>query len=97
MKTPPPPTFLYVYSAKWCAPCRAMKKAKTCESLAKEKGFQYVYVDVDTEDGEPLSDEARITMLPTITVRRDGKELARHEGSASLKDLRAWLEAVKSL
>lgn len=97
MKTDEAPTFLYVYSAKWCGPCVAMKRAKTCEKLAEAKGLQFMYVDVESEDGEALSDEAKVTFLPTIALRREGKELARHEGAANFKTLEAWFEGVTKL
>ena len=87
---------LYVAKAAWCAPCAAMKRAKTCEKLAAEKGLAFYEIDVEDTEGEEWSDENKVTLLPTMLLFKDGKEVARHEGAASLKDLRAWFEVETS-
>ena len=76
---------LIKFSAKWCPPCQAMKKAKTVEKLAEKYGLALEVHDTDSTTGRPLSDDMKVEIVPTVLLMGPrGKELARHEGPASL-------------
>ncbi len=73
------------FTASWCGPCQAMKKARTLEKLAEKYGLELELHDVDTKKGDATADRFGVTAIPTMVLTgARGKELARIEGSASL-------------
>lgn len=62
----PPGWSLHCWSAKWCAPCQAMKKKKTLEGVASHLGLTLVYHDADKEID--LADKLLVTVLPTVDL-----------------------------
>lgn len=86
---------LVVYSAKWCAPCRAFKSG-ALKKWKQATGNIVEVVDVDKPAGTRLADDAEVQALPTITVVDGGGELQRRVGSLDVKALNAmWSKAVR--
>lgn len=76
---------LVVWSAEWCAPCKAMKKAGTWEKIAEHFKVPLIYKMCDTPEQELEADKADIQAFPTTQlIDAGGKVLAQFEGSAAV-------------
>jgi len=83
---------LRVWSAEWCAPCKAMKKAGTWEKIAEHFEARLEYKSCDTPEQEAEADEFKIQAFPTTQlVGPKGEVLASFEGSG------AYAQCVKAL
>lgn len=74
------------FSATWCGPCKAI--APHFELLAKEtSGISFFHVDVD--ENTSLSEDYKITAMPTFIFLNDKKEVHRLQGAniVQLKNL----------
>lgn len=75
---------MLVFSAKWCAPCRAMKPAVH----DVEESYPEVKVTrVDIDENEDKTAQYEIRAVPTVVVLKDGGEMARHTGACSRQAL----------
>lgn len=73
---------LVVVSASWCGPCQRLK----AESLPTvRKSFDVVEVDGDKDKSY------RVSVYPTLIVRRDGKEIDRFTGFRDAESIVAKL------
>jgi len=57
--------------AEWCNPCKRVK------SFLDNRGIDYVYVDVDTEEGMGLAKDWSIRTVPSMEV--DGNIIVGEE------------------
>jgi len=74
------------FYAEWCGPCK--KFAPIFEKVAGselEKSKLFAKVNIDKE-GE-LCDKFKVRSVPTILFLKNGKEVARHVGYLSEKEL----------
>jgi len=72
--------------APWCSPCRTMEQV--IEALSRDDKVCKVNID----SNEPLAHHCRISVVPTLLVFKDGREVARRQGLAEEAELRAELE-----
>lgn len=70
------------FYADWCGPCRAI--APTFAELARRQRGRALVFKVDTDRNPQLSTRFSIRSIPTLTVHRDGKEVARQVGAVPL-------------
>ena len=61
---------LKVYS-KTCGPCKVL------ERNLKQSGIEYINIDVDSEEGEKISDKYEFTMVPTLLLLDDNDNLIK--------------------
>ena len=61
---------LKVYS-KTCGPCKVL------ERNLKQSGIEYINIDVDSEEGEKISDKYEVTMVPTQLLLDDNDNLIK--------------------
>ena len=61
---------LKVYS-KTCGPCKVL------ERNLKQSGIEYINIDVDSEEGEEISDKYEVTMVPTLLLLDDNDNLIK--------------------
>ena len=61
---------LKVYS-KTCGPCKVL------ERNLKQSGIEYINIDVDSEEGEKISDKYEVTMVPTVLLLDDNDNLIK--------------------
>lgn len=75
-----------------CIPCKQMKPI--LEELTQEYGGQLKVVFIDVWENKDAGEPYRIRMIPTqIFFSAEGKELFRHEGFMSKKEIMAkWKE-----
>lgn len=100
MKPPYPPLKVILWTADWCGPCQALKKAKTLEkaieTLASAGHVATLEVrDVDSAEWEEVSDAEDVQSMPTIDLTCDGQRLSRIIGGHSVKVFsNRWLKAL---
>lgn len=100
MKPPYPPLKVILWTADWCGPCQALKKAKTLEkaleTLAEAGHIGTLEVrDVDSKEWSDVSDDEDVQAMPTIDLIYDGQRLSRIIGGHSAKVFASrWLKAL---
>jgi len=77
------------FYADWCGPCKMM--APVFADLARRQRGQALVVKVDTERNPALSTRFAVRSIPTLLVMREGKEVARQVGAASMPVLEELL------
>jgi thioredoxin 1 len=90
--TLPGVTFIELGSVK-CIPCRMMQPVM--KAIEEKYGDQVrvIFYDVWKEDQRKYADKYRIRLIPTqVFLDNDGKEIFRHEGFFSEKDIDAFLQ-----
>ena len=70
------------FYADWCGPCRAM--APVFAEFARRQSGRVLVVKVDTDRSPTVASRFAIRSIPTLAVLRDGHEVARQVGAASL-------------
>jgi thioredoxin 2 len=77
------------FYADWCGPCKMM--APVFAELARRQRGQALVVKVDTERNQAIAARFAVRSIPTLVVLRDGHEVARQVGAASMPVLEALL------
>ena len=79
--------------ATWCGPCVGM--APTIDELATEYDGKVVIGKYNIEEESDMSNQYRITTLPTILFFKDGKKTdIRLTGSQTKANLKAAIEKL---
>jgi len=75
--------------AEWCPPCKKMEPVLA--QLKKDLGETYSLVKVDGGNDISVMKALQFVALPTFIVFKDGKEVWRKQGIASLEELKAGI------
>lgn len=73
------------FYADWCGPCKMM--APVFADLAKRQRGQALVAKVDTDRNPEVATRFAIRSIPTITLMKDGKEVARQVGAVPMGQL----------
>ena len=85
---------MLVFSATWCGPCKAM--APAVEDIARAYADSVAVAKIDIEASPALAQQFEVRGVPTLIVRRGGRQVARHVGGQSRTRLAMMLdEAVE--
>lgn len=78
------------FSAKWCGPCKLMKRETfTDPALAEMINACFIPVEVDTDQNEQLARQLRIETVPTtMVISPEGDIVERREGFQSASQLK---------
>lgn len=77
---------LLYFGAEWCASCKALKP--TVEREIPATGYEFKYVDMDSDEGAYMADDFGIRSLPTlILVDEQGNEVKRAVGNTAWKEI----------
>lgn len=76
--------------APWCGPCRMV--APELEKVALAKAGHWLVVKVNTEALPALGGRYNIQSIPTMTVFRGGREIARTSGARPAADIQTFVQ-----
>ena len=71
------------FNADWCGPCKMLRPI--LEEVSNEENIDIYSVNID--DNEELAEEYEVSSIPCVVVFQDGKEVDRHIGMMSKKDV----------
>jgi thioredoxin 2 len=80
--------------ADWCGPCKTM--SPIFGSLAAEFEPMVRFAKVDTDAEKEVANHFGIQSIPTLSLVRNGREVARVAGVLYPGDLRRWLYGALS-
>jgi len=80
--------------ASWCGPCRAMAPEFEKAAAVLEPGMRLG--KVSTEEAPALAQELGIRSIPTLTLFRGGREVARTAGAMPAARIVAWARQAAS-
>src|SRR5436189_2952643 len=78
--------------APWCGPCKMV--APEIRKIAKETAGRLLVAKVNTEEVPTLGYRFRVTAIPTMTLLRNGLEIARHAGAMAATQIRKCTEQL---
>ena len=86
------PVKLMIFSADWCSPCRAARRAM--EENASLKGIvdSYEVVKYDFDKAVPMRRKYKVTKVPTFIIVADDQEVRRQVGFSSVDKLKKFLD-----
>ena len=76
--------------APWCGPCKMV--APEIRKVATEAAGQVLVAKVDTEELPSLARRFRVTAIPTMSIFRNGVEVAHQAGAMAAPAIRKFLE-----
>lgn len=75
--------------APWCGPCKMMAPAFASAATLLEPTVRLA--KVNTEEEQALATRFSIRSIPTLSLFRDGRELARHAGAMDVGGIVSWV------
>ena len=77
--------------APWCGPCRMMAPAfiQAAEKLEPE----ILLAKLNTEEAQELGARYNIRSIPTLTIFKNGREIARQTGAMDVAGIVSWARA----
>jgi len=76
--------------APWCGPCQMV--APEIRKVATETAGHVLVVKVNTEELPSLARRFRVTAIPTMSIFRNGIEVAHQAGAMAAPAIRKFLE-----
>jgi len=76
--------------APWCGPCKMV--APEIRKVATETAGRLLVAKVNTEEVPTLGQRFRVTAIPTMTLFRNGLEIARQAGAMPAPQIRKFIE-----
>lgn len=75
--------------APWCGPCRTM--APNFHQAAIDLEPYARLAKINTEEEQALAGRFNIRSIPTLTIFKNGREIARQSGALDLNSLKRWI------
>ena len=67
---------IYEFGASWCGPCKAYGPVfKRVSDMEEFTGIEFKQIDVDSDEGEELSEKFQVRNVPTTLIIGDNEEL----------------------
>jgi len=86
------PVKLMIFSADWCSPCRAARRAMQENASLKGIVDSYEVVKYDFDKAVPMRRKYKVTKVPTFIIVADGQEVRRQVGFSSVDKLKKFLD-----
>ena len=79
--------------APWCGPCKMV--APEVRKVARETAGRLLVAKVNTEEVPSLSRRFRVSAIPTMTLFKNGLEVARQAGAMPAPQIRKFVEQAQ--
>ncbi len=86
------PAKLIIFSADWCGPCQAAKKAMKENVALKRIIDSYEVVQYNFDVAIPMRRKYNVNRVPTFIVVADGEEVRRQVGFSSVDKFKNFLD-----
>ena len=86
------PAKLIIFSADWCGPCQAAKKAMKENVALKRIIDSYEVIQYNFDVAIPMKKKYNVDRVPTFIVVSDGEEIRRQVGFNSVDKLKSFLD-----
>ena len=83
---------LLIFSADWCSPCKAAKKAMREHVSLKRIVDSYEVIEYNFDIAIPMRRKYNVDRVPTFIVIADGEEIRRQVGFSSTEKLKNFLD-----
>tara|TARA_R100001163_G_C4880765_1_gene78175 strand:+ start:28 stop:468 length:441 start_codon:yes stop_codon:yes gene_type:complete len=83
---------LIIFSADWCSPCRAAKKAMKENVSLKRIIDSYEVIHYDFDTAIPMKRKYNIKKVPTFIIVLEDEEIRRQVGFSSEEKLKSFLD-----
>lgn len=83
---------LLVFSAEWCAPCKAAERAGVYNAV-RDAGYEVTKIDVDRQ--RAVADQFGISAMPTYIIRADQVPVRRIVGARDARTLLAEMKLAE--
>ena len=77
------------FYADWCGPCKRF--LPIFAEVSNEYEGEVVFAKINIEQGKNTRDNFNVRIIPTLILFKNGKELARRQGSCTADVLREFL------
>jgi len=78
------------YWAEWCGPCKMI--APLLDEVARDYDGKVQVVKVNVDDNPSSAQRFGIRGIPTLTLFKNGAEVAKHVGALSKSQLTSFLD-----
>jgi len=86
-------TSLYIFSAAWCGPCRALHSGTLQDQQVRQRLAHYNVREIDVDREADLARKFSVKAIPScILVSAEGSIIRRREGNCSPAEFSAWLD-----
>lgn len=79
--------------APWCGPCKMV--APEVRKVARETAGRLLVAKVNTEEVPSLARRFRVSAIPTMTLFKNGLEVARQAGAMPAPQIRKFIEQAQ--
>ena len=83
---------LLIFSADWCSPCKAAKKAMKENVSLKRIVDSYEVLEYNFDIAIPMRRKYNVNKVPTFIVVADGEEIRRQVGFSNTEKLKNFLD-----
>lgn len=77
--------------APWCGPCKMMAPAFSQAASQLEPSVRFAKLNTEQEQG--IARQFGIMSIPTLTIFKKGKEIARQTGALDAQRLVSWISS----
>ena len=80
------------FGAEWCASCKALQQIME-ELIPGNPSHEFIFQDVDTEEGADLTVSYKVKSLPTtVFINHRGEEVYRFTGSKNKYVIQSYID-----
>jgi len=80
---------LLKFSASWCGPCKSMDPVV---DKLNEEDDELILTRIDVDENPQERINYNVRSIPTFVLVKDGKEVARKTGQATISEMKSWVE-----
>ena len=86
------PAKLLIFSADWCGPCKAAKKAMKENVNLKRVIQSYEIIEYNFDVAIPMRRKYNVNKVPTFIIVSEGEEIRRQVGYSNPQKLKNFLD-----